>query len=278
MRTFLRHLYHSVKNKAILYVLLPLLLGGCIEHRYYVSPYNGNHSTYHPIPLKTDSVRSGYYVAGTVAIGGANDQGVDDVFAFHGNVSGGHNLGLFQAFYGLSLSAGNYKVDTATGVYRPGNKSFGGTGFEGGINVVMPFEGGEWRLIGVETSLYNEFGKYLQFRKTLPDPDSYDNVIDLVVRNKFYGTFGGYTEVITQGEATAWGFRIGGGWPLGTHYRNKTIYDPYEDIHLQYQYLYFTTHLTKNRSTGFMRLNAATKATNIMFGLNYRLGKRPGLK
>ncbi|HLX66981.1 MAG TPA: hypothetical protein VKR41_08285, partial [Puia sp.] len=49
-----------------------------------------------------------------------------------------------------------------------GSYSFGGLGVQGGINAVVPIGIGEWRLLGVETSVIHEFGNYLSLRQQLP--------------------------------------------------------------------------------------------------------------
>lgn len=260
-------------DRARFFYLLPLLLlCGCVEHRYYVSPFNGNNGTYHPIPLKSDSVKSGYYATAAVGWGSANDEGVDNVFSAHTNLSGGHNFGPLQAFYSLGFAAGNYKVDSADGVEEPGNKFFRGFGFEGGLNAVMPFQGGEWRIVGVETSVWNESGKYLQFRKALPDAAATSSdAIDLVIRNKSYRTIGGYTEILARGGTITFGIRLAAGTVLNKRY---VIFNAYEEPGKQrqkYGYATLTYHMTHHRYTGSAKLNFATKASTILFGLNYRL-------
>lgn len=274
MLTSLLLTFHIVKSRALLYSATIIIFSSCVEHRYYASPFNGIHSAYHPIPLKSDSVKSGYYAAVVISVGGANDQGVDDVVALHTSVSGAHNIGSFQTFYSLGFSAGNYKVDSADGVNHPGNKGFGGTGFEAGLNAVIPFAGGEWRILGIETSLHNEFGKYLKFRKSLPEGyDTEYDAIDLVVKNKLFATYGFYTEVIAHAQAMTFGLRIAAGPVIGRKYRNPLVYDEYTGRPLRYGYFNFTTHLTKNKYNGFMKVNVATKASSAQFGFNYRLGR-----
>lgn len=264
---------HKKVGRTSFFYLLPLLLlCGCVEHRYYVSPFNGNNGTYHPIPTKSDSVKSGYYAGAGIAVGSANDEGVDDVFAFHTSISGGHTLGALQGFYSFSFAAGNYKVDSADGVNHPGNKAFSGFGFEGGLNAVVPFSNGEWRIIGVETSLWNESGKYLHFRKALPDAGATSSdAIDLVIKNATFRTLGGYTEIIADQGNMTFGLRLAAGTVLSRHY---SFIDPYSEPPYRrekYRYVSLTTHLTRKRYTGFLKLNLATKASTALFGLNYRI-------
>ncbi|HUQ96357.1 MAG TPA: hypothetical protein VM010_01745, partial [Chitinophagaceae bacterium] len=84
-------------------------------------------------------------------------------------------------------------------------------------------------------------------------------------------TVGGYSELIATGTTTAFGVRLGVGTALGKKYRSIHIQDVYRDHFLSFDYFNFTTHLTKNRYTGFLRINAATKASGALIGLNYRL-------
>lgn len=250
----------------LLLVTTVVMLSGCVEHRYYVSPFNGHHSTYHPMPLQSDANKSGYYLNAAVATGYANDEGVDNVFLFQTSASGAHTLGNLQGFYGLSLSLGNYKVATTENIPDVHNTFFGGTGFEGGINAVVSTGFGEWRILGVETSIRSEFGRYLQFRKNLP----YD-ATDLVIKNKRFGTLGGYSELVVLADPYSVGLRVGAGTVLGSQYHNRLFPDVYNTERLDYRYLYFTTSLTKGHYTGYLRLNAATKAGSAMLGLSYRL-------
>lgn len=259
-------------GRTFLFCLLILVsLCGCVEHRYYVSPFNGNNGTYHPVPMKSDSVKSGYYATAAIGWGSANDEGVDNIFSAHANLSGGHHFGPFQAFYGAGFSLGNYKVNPADGIDHPGNKAFRGVGFEGGLNAVIPFKGGEWRVLGVETSIWNESGRYLQFRKALPDAAFPSDAIDLVIRNRTFRTIGGYSEILATGGGFVFGMRLAAGTVLSRHY---VIFNAYEEPGRQrekYGYGTLTYHMTHNRYTGFAKLNFATKASTILFGLNYRL-------
>jgi hypothetical protein len=107
------------------------------------------------------------------------------VFLVRTALSGGHTFGLFQAFYAATLATGYYNADSVQGIINTGKKPLGGAGFEGGVNVVIPFDGGEWRLIGVEASWHSEWGNYLRFQQGLPP-----GVADLVIKNNAFSTIG----------------------------------------------------------------------------------------
>ncbi len=147
-----------------------------------------------------------------------------------------------------------------------GNHFFGGTGFNGGINLVIPFYKREWRILGVETSLRHEFGRYLQFREQLPD-----SAATLDIRDNFFGTAGLTTEFIGQTPTGQFGFKWAYGWVLGSAYQNLNIYDNTSGHFLRYRYFNFSFHYTYTRYTGYVQLNTATKATALHLGLNYRL-------
>ena len=163
--------YHLTK-----YLLISFLLSGCaIQQVYYVSPFNGNNTSYHAIPLKSDSVRSATYLSGAVYAGSANTHSADKVYALEGNIYNCNLFGKFQAYYGIDAVAGIYNVAVIDGtVYHPiqnyrvinsmsGDQFFGGIGLQGGINVVVPFRRVEWRAIGIEMSSHKEFGSFLLF-------------------------------------------------------------------------------------------------------------------
>jgi hypothetical protein len=210
-----------------------------------------------------------------------------------------HNLGFLQASYGLNLSLGTYSVNrwdssyynyqipaTLTGLYTSpanpfnarvinqysGSKFFGGTGFNGQINGVVPIRrgdrSGEWRFLGIETSLQHEFGDYLQFRKQLPD-----SAATLIAKSNFFGTLGLYTELVGKTRQGNFGFRFAAGLILGSSYNGLNIYDNSSDRYLRYNYTTFTFHYTWMKYTGYVQTNSATKAFGVHFGMNYRIGK-----
>ncbi|HEY8734468.1 MAG TPA: hypothetical protein VIL90_07890 [Puia sp.] len=164
----------------------------CLTPRqgYFLSPGNANSDPYHTIPLHTDSNKTAIYVNAGYSIGSANDRGFDQVSVGQLSIHRSNNFGIFQAYYGVNLSLGacnvaefynsHYRyvggwfssvpVPYDTIYHIPGKgEFFGSYGIMGGINLVFDGHRGEWRAIGIETAIQNEFGNYLEFRKSLPD-------------------------------------------------------------------------------------------------------------
>src|ERR1700733_8497918 len=267
---------------------LTLFLPGCLvvqPQAYYVSPFNGNTGNYQTIPMRSDSVRHAFYAGAAFLTGSANTRGKDYFNAFHASLSRSQNVGILQAYYGVDLTLGSYftgRWDSVAEyifnqVYAPhlsysllnqytGNHFFGGTGFNGGMNLVIPFEKREWRIIGVETSLRHEFGNYLRFRKGLPD-----SAATLDAKSSFFGTAGLTSEFIGKTKTGQFGFKWAYGWVLGSEYQNLQIYDNSTETYLRYRYFNFSFHYTYTRYTGYMQLNTAAKATAFHLGFNYRL-------
>ena len=268
------------------------LLPGCLlpipQHAYYVTPLNGNNEGYHPLPLREDTVQTAVYAGGSFFTGAANEEGTDYFNGGRLSLSVAHHYGMFQFYYGLDGTLGSYTLGrwdsgytntlfplrTAPPVHADilnrysGPRTFGSAGFQTGVNAVVPVRGGEWRFLGLETSLNREFGDYLSFRKRLPD-----SLVSLDIRSSFVGTFGISSERVGRTRHGEFGFRLAYGWMLGTAYRNLHIYDDVSARYLRYRYFTFSFHYTYERYTGFMLLNAATKASSIQVGVQYRLSK-----
>ena len=255
-------------SKPFLLLLGTLFLAGCGRNTYFVSPYNGNHSVYHPIRMQSDTQSGAWYVRAAVAGGSANDQGADEWLAVHTGVSGSHNTGPFQAFYSLNVSAGNYQIEPWTNEQKKTGRFFGGTGFEGGLNIVKSFGNSEWRILGMETSLHYEWGDYLRYRQRLAD-----NQVDLLVKSPVYATVGGYTELVTRTAHTTYGFRLAYGTALGRHYKERFLFYDNDYDRLRYRYGHFTLHAGRGKYTGYLRALFATRADGVQFGMAYRLGK-----
>src|SRR4029079_15802275 len=85
-----------------------------------------------------------------------------------------------------------------------GNNFFGSVGFVGGVDFVAPFDnGGEWRIVGVEDCWQQDFGKYLSFRKGLPDPAA-----NIISRYDQYTTISLGTEVLLKTKRGAMGYKL----------------------------------------------------------------------
>src|ERR1700744_5358716 len=182
----------------LLFASVIACLSSCKEPSYFLSPLNSTTQYYHTIPVRADSIRSASYVNAAITLGAANESGRDNIYSFNGNFSRSHNLGLVQVYYGAGATIGDYviqKVSNTDITIPPTDNFFGAVGFNGGMNLVVPFDnrGSEWRIIGIETSLQNEFGEYLQFRKSLKD-----STVSLAEGNNWTTTLGWYSEFVVK--------------------------------------------------------------------------------
>ena len=211
-------------------LLAVLLLTGCVRQNYYLSPFQSNANTYHVLPLKSDNISSASYLHGGIAIGDANDYR-DDVFTFTSEYYRAHSFGSFEAFYGANFSLGYYNVQNyfsslasslrdsfavKTINNMSGEKLFGGYGVKGGIALVVPYtqRGGEWRVLGFEINMQNEFGQYLNFRRHLPD-----SVAQANMNASFFPTFAFTTEAVARSRHYALSYKLG----IGGCFRNENL-------------------------------------------------------
>jgi hypothetical protein len=260
---------------ATAFILLILCCCGCIQYQkaYYTSPINGLNNAYTTIPLQADSLKSAYYLNSLVSFGSANDLKHDNSFSFQTALSAAHNFCHVQAFYGLGFMLGNYKMNAFDTFSNHqylipkilnqyvGKKFFGAIGFSGGANVVGTFpEGSSEVRAGIETSVYKEFGHYLQVRKQLPD-----SAATTINRNNAYGTIGGHVEFIAKLKNGSVAFNCGLGTVMGHYYHTANG--------LNYAYCHYCLALTINKWTPYFQANFTTKSNNALIGLNYRLGK-----
>lgn len=266
----------SAFMKTITAILILVIFTGCFRQAYYVSPMNGHTNSYSTIPLQSEKVKSATYAKGTVLLGILNDYGADASSAVQGAISRSHNFGSFQAYYGTGFTLGSYSLspfDTgynSTGLIaadinkHSGRNFFGAVGVDGGINVIVPMRGGEWRALGVETSLQQEFGEYLKARKAIPD-----SAVTHIVDNSFFGTLGCYTEIVDRTRTGSLSFKTGVGTVLGKKYHptKGTSGQGY----LSYWYINLTFQATINKWTIYFQPNFATKATVFSWGCNYKL-------
>jgi len=240
-----------------------------MESSYFLSPLNSTSQTYHTMPLHSDSVKSAIYANGIVTLGVANQKGRDNIYSFNATINRSHNLGSFQAFYGVDFIAGDYVIQKFSNTditIPPTDNFFDAIGFNGGINLVVPFgkRGSEWRIIGVETSLQNEFGDYLKYRKAIADTTE-----GLDQTSNFTTTVGGYSEIIWKTKDNDQvGYKISCGTvvaPGNTYYGSASHNNP--------TYFLNTFHVTRKNVTAFGQIDIGTYTTSVQFGVNYRIGR-----
>jgi hypothetical protein len=258
-----------------------VFLFSCVGRQaIYTSPFNGISSPYRTTPLHSDSVKSASYFNGGISFGGANDRDADSKFSLSADLSRSHNFGNFQAHYGGGLTAGSYGMkrydsfdvnSTVDHEYLNARSKayfFGGANFDGGINLVKSTDNGEFRILGLETSLHHEFGNYLKLREEMPD-----SVATVVIRDKFFGTAGLYTEFVVRANRSLWGGKFGYGTVIGSKYHHFDFADSYFIARtLNYRYFNICFQLTQDKWTLYSQINLAEKGHSMLFGFNYRIG------
>jgi hypothetical protein len=271
------------------------LLSSCMEDRqgYYLSPNNANSNPYHPIPLHSDSVRNAIYINGGYYIGAANYFGFDQVSVGQLGIHRSNNFGHFQAYYGADLSLGAYNIanfynchyhysggwfgsypiadDTIYHISDRGN-FFGSYGVSGGINIVKASARREWRALGIEISVRNEFGNYSDFRKSLPD-----SAANVIFRRTLTATLGFYTDMIWKNRHhTVFGFKFSGGFILNSKTDYSKMITDIKATKNIFPLTYFSPcfHITKEKITGFFQFNLGSYADGFQTGFSFRLGKK----
>jgi hypothetical protein len=268
-------------------LLLPVLasmslFSSCIERAFFHSPLQGNIATYHATPVGSDSIKAATYVNGALSIGSMNENLRDNVFAFQAGIHRAHALDIVRLNYGASLVLGSYDVKSyynynsyynnyMDSALRTGNKFFGAYGAYGGISLAMPLgrngRRGEWRYIGIDGNLFNEFGEYYSFRQHLPDSSA-----DEIDRKRYFGSLGLNTEIVFKGRSqNKFGIKLG----FGSYLRRLSYTDASPNSYYQQHddLLYFsnTYHFTIRKATTYFQFNIATHAVHFQLGVNYRL-------
>lgn len=266
-----------VQTPPALLLFAMIFFSSCIESTYFHSPVQGNSASYRAMPVASDSMKSATYVSGSISIGGMNEFWRDGVYKFQAGLHRSHVLDNFRLSYGASMVAGSYHVKPYfdyNGNYidasrNAGSKFFGAWGLYGGVSAAKPLgRRGEWRYIGIEGSLYNEFGAYADFRQQLPDSSAQE-----IDRKKYLGAIGLNTEIVFKGRSlNKFGIKIAAGSFLRRlHYNYPASSSYYHHSHDDLIYISNTYHFTVRKTTAWFQLNLATHAAHFQFGLNYRL-------
>lgn len=280
------YLTHYTMRKIVTCILLITLFTSCARYAYYQSPLHTNTHSYKTIPLKSENKPAATYASVAVTTGGTNEKLKDGYIGVLGSGYRAHNFGSFQAFYGISGSWGNYKVDSffrhrdnpggnryvANTVNdslinrEAGRKSWGSVGGYAGINLVKSFQsGGEWRVLGAEMSWTHELGNYFDFRRKLPDTAA--NLID---RSRHFLTFAVSTEFIGKIDEVSLSYKIACGGSL----RKMPGYDKQgKPTNYTSDFLCQTLTLTFNRTTIFGQWNIGTYAMGLHIGANMRISQ-----
>jgi hypothetical protein len=262
------------------YIALNLIIifvfSGCYTSSYYLSPYNANSNAYKTLPRQCDSNQHAWYAAGNIVAGNANAGQVDKTFYAAAHLYKAFKAGKYiQSYIGANVNAGSYKVqqnDNAVFI-RPynsflnnsgfGKKNFSGVGINAGVHATISIDKfAEWRIIGLETSLQQEFGDYLAFRKNLSDTSA-----KIIARSSFYSTLGFTSELIVGDAKQYLSLRTAAGTSLN-RYKNK--YNIYT-----LQPLYFSNSMayTYQQLTLYIQLNIGSRAKSFQSGINVKLAK-----
>ncbi len=276
-----------------------LLFSSCLtayhQQAYYTSPFNGSAESYHPLPLHTDSARTALFVQGSAFTGTANDLSTDDCSGGSVSVQLAQHQGMWQWWGGLDLTAGGYSLGNWHNRYTTnsflinydrqflapatadqlnalsGARFFGGAGFSGGVNAMVPLGNvgqGEWRFLGIEWNLHDEFGDYLHLRRRMAD-----SLATYIVRQPFFGTLGLGSEWIFRTKKGDFGFRLGHGWVLGSAYHPNDLFDSVSEKDLHYSYSSLAFHFTWGQNTVYVLGEDATKGGSVRVGFVYRFGR-----
>lgn len=261
--------------KLIIYLASVTFLSGCSNPVYYLSSSNANTNYYRTIPLKSDSIKAASYISAVLTMGAANYVSTDKVIAFHVNSHRSYQFGPCQGYYGINYSSGFYRVSKVVNGgpnvneylinKMAGNKFFGNYGVNGGINLVKETNApGELR-IGLETTVQNEFGDYLRFRKALPI-----DAANAITKNSLFATLGMNSDFIVKLRTGSFGFKLAFGSSLR---KTINIVNQHDIGVITPVYANFTLHYTNRRWTGFLQGNAGDFAQSAQLGTNYRLSK-----
>lgn len=275
----------AMQNYRLLYLIaFAFSLGSCASSAFYQSAVHNHTNSYKTIPHISDSISAAYYISGLLLDGGANYRFRDKYMGGIFSLYRAHNSGLFQAYYGITGGIGSYKVkgygiDTSATIYRvnnnldktliterSGRKFWGSIGGTGGINLVKSLgDKIEWRIIGTEFSWQREFGKYLNFRKNLPD-----TAANIIVKDRHYASLAFNTDFIILFPDGSVGFKTGPVYTL-----NRITQYNLQRLPSNYKAGYFSTtlHLTINQFTGFLQWNIGNYNIGSQAGINFRLRK-----
>lgn len=260
------------KTPYLLFAVIFIIQSCSTNYSSFVSPLEATSFQYHTIPLQSDSVKSATYFSANVSLGSSLSNN-DFMYSFQANIHRSHNFGFLQAYYGAGILAGSYRFDRFNdynyypGTYNsfPSPKFFGAYGINGGINAVFNFGNFEWRVFGMEGSVYNEFGEYINFRKTASDSTS-----SVRETNSLTKTLGGTTEFLwkrRRGSIFGYKMAIGGFFIADKNFHSLEYYQ-------KPMYFSNTLHLTKGNMTAFWQMNIGSYLSTFQMGINYKLGNK----
>jgi hypothetical protein len=273
-------------------LILVSLLSGCSPVKtkaYFFNPLNGAVPLYRPSVTNADSLKSAIDLSGTLLIGAANEDNRDKLLSFNTGISRSHAFQHFGFRYGLNLQAGNYKIGkvdpesgglTVDAEYINAHAKgyfFGSYGTDGAVHFVVQGKNVEFRVIGFEWSLNKDFGDYYSFRKSTPQL-----AVTMRDTNNFYGTLGGFSEVIMKPGLGQLAIRCGLGHAIGNYkdFVHPELPEPYNE---PLRFTYFTTTIaySKGPYSFFVQQVGCERGSSGNIGGSLRLNafkklRRPG--
>ncbi|MFT3935496.1 MAG: hypothetical protein QM726_17855 [Chitinophagaceae bacterium] len=206
-----------------------------------------------------------------------NNRLSDGVFSLQAGLHQSHVLNNLRLSYGASIVAGSYNINennfyfyqnNGTPGYKTGGTFFGAYGLTAALSAAHRMgRRGEWRYIGIEGSLFNEFGNYYTFRKNLPD-----SVATEIDKKKYLGSLGLSTELVFKTRSK---IKTGIKIAAGSYLRRLYFFNQYQGIdygsHDDLIYFSITHHFTIQKNTIFFKYNISTHAAHFQVGYNFRL-------
>jgi hypothetical protein len=279
-------LYLRMAGKCLLACMLIAIFSACTTPKttaYFFSPLNGAVPVYRPSITNFDSLASAIDLSGTVIFGSANEDDRDDIFSFNSAITRSHAFKHIGLRYGVNVHTGNYKIaaiDPASGGetvdadyinQHAKGYFFGSFGTDGAVHFAANGKKVEFRIIGFEWSLNKEFGNYASFRKATPQ-----SKVTLRDTTDFYGTAGGFSEVIMKPGNSQVALRFGMGHALGNIYKDfdhPEYPEPY-DRSLRFKYHSFAVACSKGPYSFFIQFIECEKATSGNIGGSVRLNAK----
>ncbi|GAO44559.1 hypothetical protein [Flavihumibacter petaseus] len=208
--------------------LMVILLGSCTgSNKLLMSSIPYAQSSYHVQPTLSDSISHANYVslAGSFNAIGRDLEDNSQLAQFKFHHAG--TAGRFQYYGGLQLNAGAYNITDglyedstfSEYPYRRSNFVFAGAVSFGAYYTLPVSKSFEWRILGVDGSVGYEGGKYVQYRKGLPN-----HLLGYVDKENFQQVYYLSTEMVFKKRRS--GFKLGYQFSVGTTFR-ELPYDEY---------------------------------------------------
>ncbi len=167
----------KTKNILIFFSLLGIFfMTGCSPALPKYGVANpGSASRYMAAPVFRDTIQNATYLSGQFFSNTGHGYYPDE-WIYFGDLSlhRSHTGKNYNLAYGLYGYLGNYKVEEVEG-FR-GNYSFFGSGLKASINYTEDFQKVAWRVIGLQSSVYYEYGDYARFRQNAEEADLITNL------------------------------------------------------------------------------------------------------